>query len=69
VSGATTAGDFQAAYAKADFIAAWRSMARGIATPIAARIVPRTPRQPENTQRAFGHRASRAIPYSTIFNY
>ena len=27
------------------------------------------PRQPENTQRAFGHRASRAIPYSTIFNY
>jgi len=43
VSGATTAGDFQAAYAKADFIAAWRGMVRGIAAPIAARIVSHAP--------------------------
>ncbi|WP_369587082.1 hypothetical protein [Kingella oralis] len=43
MSGAATADDFQAAYAKADFISAWRSMARGIVTPIAARIVPHAP--------------------------
>jgi hypothetical protein len=43
VGGATTADDFQAAYTKADFIAAWLGMARGIATPIAARIVPHAP--------------------------
>jgi len=47
VSGATTAGDFQADYAKADFIAAWRGIVRGIvrgiAAPIAARIVPHAP--------------------------
>ncbi|MFC2562135.1 MAG: hypothetical protein ACFNS8_03780 [Kingella oralis] len=43
MSGATTAGDFQAAYAKADFIAAWRGIVCGIAAPIVARIVPHAP--------------------------